>query len=297
MKKLLLILAAVALFAACDKDPEGQTALEGKWTAHAGAHWDSHHPIDITFTGDKYVWHAGGFSPMKEEGTFTYENDIITLKGSAFWTGEVDWSQSEQGGAPTESSTWAKAELSFPNHQYKVLSIEADVMTVEQLTSDVIDQGTKMVWTRGNSYPEESTLQGTWEGTSESGTKYRIKFDGKNFTRWEVSQQWGKLEEGGEIVTFTVCFKESGTWKYASGELTLTPTQGWNSYIVHCDQYAAPLYYEYSPIDETTLEATVWHEIGAAALWGSTWGLIKVGKTIYVEVKYTNMDAFIIEQK
>ena len=246
MKKALLLLAAVAVFAACEKDEA--TTLEGKWIAHTGTAMDSHHPLDITFSGDTYVWHVGGYSPMKEEGTFTYENDIITLKGSAYFTCEVDWSQSQQGGAPVESGAWVKAELAFPSHKYKVLTFEADVMTVETMEDDVISKGTKLVMTRGNAYPEESELKGTWEGESEGysqgyGKRYRITFDGKDFTRWECSYQYGKLQEGGEEVNFKVVMKESGSWKYSAGTLTLTPTKKWNSYIIHANQYGTPQWY------------------------------------------------------
>lgn len=240
---------------------------------------------------------------MKEEGTFTYENDIITLKGSAYFTCEVDWSQSQQGGAPVESGVWVKAELAFPSHKYKVLSFEADVMTVETMEDDVISKGTKLVMTRGNAYPEESELKGTWEGESEGysqgyGKRYRITFDGKDFTRWECSYQYGKLQEGGEEVNFKVVMKESGSWEYSAGTLTLTPTKKWNSYIVHANQYGTPQWYECGTINEATLESSNWWEIeSSTGLWESTWALTKVGKTIYVEIKNTNMDYFVIEKK
>ena len=285
------MLAAVALLAACGKDEN--TALEGKWIAHAGVHWDSHHPLDITFTGNTYLWHIGGFSPMKEEGTFTYENDVITLTGKSFWTCEIEWSQ---GDGSEQKETWVKAEVAFPNHKYKVLSFEGDVMTVETITSDVIDQGVRMIMTRGEAVPAESDLKGTWEGTGENGRIYRISFDGKNFTRWEVYELSGKLSEGGEDVMIKVAIKEAGTWKYGQGELTLTPSQRWNSYILHCDQYASPLYYEASEINTATLEASTWYEINGG-LWNSVWGLTKLGDTIYVEIKYTNMDTFVVEKK
>lgn len=296
--KALLLFAAIALIAACGKDNTEGTALDGKWIAHTGTTMDRNHPIDITFSGNTYIWHVGGYSPMKEEGTFTYENDIITLKGNTFWTCEVDWSQSQQqGGAPVESGAWVKAELIFPSHKYKVLSFEADVLTVEQLEDDIISKGITLVMTRGESFPAESELKGTWEGTSDSGKQYRISFDGKKFTRWEVYSQYGKLAEDGDYVTFNACIKESGTWKYAKGELTLTPDHRWNSYIIHANQYGTPLYYEVSPINETTLEAETWWEITGGDLWESTWALTKVAGDMYVEVKYTNMDFFVMKKK
>lgn len=300
MKKLFLILAAAALLAACTEDEN--TVLEGKWLGHTGTAMDSHHPLDITFNADTYIWHLGGYSPQKEEGTFTYENDIITLNGSSFWECEVDWSQSQQGGLPAESGAWVKVDLRYPTHKYKVLSLEADVLTLENLAEDMYPSGQKFVMTRGNAFPEESMLKGTWEGDSEGysegyGKKYRIKFDGKNFTRWEVYSQYGKIAEGGPDVTFKACIKEFGTWKYQGGVLTLTPDKRWNSYIVHANQYGTPLYNEVSTINETTLEASTWYEITGAELWNSVWALTKVGNTIYVEIKNTNMDYFIIEKK
>ena len=86
-------------------------------------------------------------------------------------------------------------------------------------------------------------------------------------------------------------------WKYQDGVLTLTPDKRWNSYIVHANQYGTPLYNEVSSINETTLEASTWYEINGSALWSSVWALTKVGDTIYVEIKNTNMDYFIIEKK
>lgn len=299
MKYLKLFSAAVlCLFAlACNKDNNnGTTVLEGKWIAHTGTNMDFNHPLDITYSGNTYIWHIGGYTPMKEEGTFTYENDIITLTGSAFWTCEVDWSQTQQGGAPVESGAWVKAELTYPNHRYKVVSFEADVMTVESLDDDVMmSAGTQFIMTRGDASPAESELKGTWDGQSDT-KHYRISFDGANFTRWEVYNQYGRLVEGGEYVTFQACIKESGTWKYESGNLVLTPEHRWNSYIIHADQYATPLYYEAAPINETTLEASTWWEITGTSLWNSTWGLTKVNDSIYVEVKYTNMDHFVMKK-
>lgn len=294
MKKLFLMLAAVALFAACTED--GNTFLDGKWYAHTGTMMDSHHPLDITFDGDNYIWHTGGYSPQKEEGTFTYENDIITLTGKTFWECDVEWSQG--GNLPVETGAWVKVALAYPSHRYKVISFEGDVLTLENLSNDMFDEGQKFIMTRGDAFPEEKELKGTWEGESQDlGKKYRITFDGKNFTRWELYSQYGKLSEDGDNVLFRACIKESGTWKYAKGTLTLTPIKRWNSYIIHANMYGTPLYYEASEINETTLEASTWYEVTGADLWESTWGLTKVGSTIYVEIKNTNMDYFIIEKK
>ena len=288
------MLAAIAVFAACeenDKDNAKQD-LDGKWTVHTGTMMDSNHPVDITFEGDSYVWHVGGYMPEKEEGTYTYENDVITLTGKAFFTCEVDWSQ--QGG-PVETGAWASAELIYPNHKYKVTSLETDLMAVENQGEDSLPE--KFIMTRGDASPSESDLTGTWEGSSTSGKTYRISFNGKDFTRWEVFEQYGRIAEGGDYVTFRACIKEKGSWEYKDGVLELIPSQRWNSYILHADQYASPLYYEFSQIDETTFEAATWYEITSADLWHSYWGLLKVKDALYVEIKYSNMDYFIATKK
>ena len=150
-------------------------------------------------------------------------------------------------------------------------------------------------------YPEESELVGTWDGSSEGfseghGKRYRITFEGKSFTRWECQYEYGKLSEGGSDVSFRVTIKESGTWTYTNGILTLTPDKKWNSYIVHCDQYAKPLWYECGTLNEATLESDTWWEINGG-LWDSTWVLTKAEKKIHVEIKYTNMDRFNMEKQ
>lgn len=291
------MLVAVALFAACDKN-DADLLLEGKWNAHTGTGMDVNHPLDITFQGSNYIWHIGGYQPQKEEGTYTYKDNILTLTGKAFYTCEVDWSQDPQGGTPAETGAWVKAELVFPCHKYKVLSKEENVMSVECMVDDFMAEGTKFILTRGDAFPAESIIKGTWEGVSDSGKTYRISFDGKNFTRWELFQQYGRLVEGGEYTLFTACIKETGTWTYDKGDLKLSPSQKWNSYIIHCDQYATPLWYECSPVNASTYEAETWYEVGAGAeLWESHWSLLKAGDEIYVEIKYTNMDYFIIKKK
>lgn len=156
--------------------------------------------------------------------------------------------------------------------------------------------------TEENTAVQESDLVGTWDGSSEGfaeghGKRYRITFDGKNFTRWECQYEYGKLEEGGADVSIKVCVKESGTWTFDNGILTLTPEKKWNSYIVHCDMYAKPLWYECATLNETTLEADRWWEIGGSGLWESTWALTKEKKAIHVEIRYTNMDRFNMEKQ
>ena len=155
--------------------------------------------------------------------------------------------------------------------------------------------------TDDNTAVQESELVGTWDGASEGfaaghGKRYRITFTGNEFTRWECSYEYGKLEEGGTDVSFRVCMKESGTWTYANGTLTLSPNKKWNSYIIHCDQYAKPLWYECGTLNEATLESDAWWEINGG-LWDSTWVLTKDGKTIHVEIKFTNMDRFNLEKQ
>ena len=152
-----------------------------------------------------------------------------------------------------------------------------------------------------NTTVQESELVGTWDGTSAGfaegyGKRYRITFDGKEFTRWECHNMYGKLEDGGADVHFKVSIKESGTWTYAGGILTLSPTKKWNSYIVHCDAYAKPLWNECGVLNETTLESDTWWEINGG-LWDSTWVLTKAEKAIHVEIKYTNMDRFNMEKQ
>ena len=117
----------------------------------------------------------------------------------------------------------------------------------------------------------EGTLKGTWDGFLEHDfaqgyyQRWRIHFDGKNYTSWHTYQRTGTINDEDPGLK-TVGNKEEGTWEYTDGQLILTPSRKWASYYLTAkslnDSYYT-VYYNYNP---ETMEADQWYETPEALL-------------------------------
>lgn len=153
---------------------------------------------------------------------------------------------------------------------------------------------------RDNLEVTAENLQGTWEAFVEHDfaqgyqQKYRIKFDGQNFTMWHMHQEpkkegdeWGPLTEVGD--------KYSGKWEYNEGKLTFSHEQWWYSSWISSMN---PLRYTYNPYNVETMEADPWGEASSGIvemLEKDEWGVISLTKNA-LTVKI-NMDTFKLEKK
>lgn len=269
MRKLFFFTAVAALLAvACNKEGGGTTELEGKWTAIM----DNHHPLDITFEGNSYIWHVGGVTPMKETGTYTYANNTISLKGEKYWTCEATWNED----GPVEDGNWVASSESFGPHKYKVISLTKEVLEIEGMEGDFFGEGFvfQMVPGDGQSLTADQ-LKGSWVGimtNSEGGftEKYLITFDGNNYSLRELYNNYDN--SSGEWKSVLVCTKEEGTWKHSKNVLTLTATKKFDSYAIVSMN---PTRYNYYTVDEANWTADGWYEITDPYEW--TWTVAKIG--------------------
>lgn len=103
-------------------------------------------------------------------------------------------------------------------------------------------------------------LLGTWDGFVEHDfyqnyyQRWRIKFNGENYTRWHTSQMIGTIYDDVQGLK-TVGDKEEGTWKYADGVLTLTPIRQWSSHYISNLEHPKYTYLEYNT---ETMECENW---------------------------------------
>ena len=163
----------------------------------------------------------------------------------------------------------------------------------------------------------EANLSGTWEGGVEHDfgqgypQKWRIQFDGKDYTTWHTHQTLGTTNDEVQGLK-TVGNKEKGTWEYANGVLTLTPKEQYASYYqVMKPDYTlgGNVYYQYN---EDTMEAVQWYETpqsliedgiqrdlqageGAMTWTISNWKIVSLTKTA-LTLKI-NMDTFELTKK
>ena len=157
----------------------------------------------------------------------------------------------------------------------------------------------------------EGNLKGTWEGGVEHdfaqgyAQKWRIQFDGQNYTTWHTHQTAGSINDDVQGLK-TVGNKEKGTWAYADGVLTLTPKEQYASYAITS---MSPTKYSYYQYNEETMEAVQWYETSSALIEdgiardiadGTDWYISKWKNVALTKTTLTikiNMDTFVLNKK
>ena len=141
--------------------------------------------------------------------------------------------------------------------------------------------------------------------------RWRVQFDGKNYTAWHTHQIVGTIYNE-DMSLKTVGNKEQGTWEYKDGALILTPKKMWASYYLTAksiDDYKT--YYVYRNYNTDTMESDEWYETpeefvksgvereqnsgGGALFYLKKWPVAGFTKTeLTVKV---NMDVFKLNKK
>ncbi|MBO4467418.1 MAG: hypothetical protein J5745_04850 [Bacteroidales bacterium] len=253
MKRLFaLTLMAIAAFVtiSCDKD-DAESGVVGTWQMRA----DEYHYFDATFNSDgTYVWNwMGASGGIKDEGTYTFENDQITMKATTMW--EEDY---ENKGHYNKTSL-----SSFEWHGKRVVTVHKNLGGVAfwDWKGDFLIQDSEnfrfgkdgvIVFKKGFDFKiKKSDLIGTWEEYNEDNSLSRrlIVEDGK-FKDYSV---W--YNEDGSLCVH----KEIGTWTLSSNVLSMKFTNGYSSYMLlgwnKETQQNDYLYYNVNP---DTLEAEQW---------------------------------------
>ena len=171
-----------------------------------------------------------------------------------------------------------------------------------------------------NNPPKDETLKvtaenlkGTWDAAIEHDMaqgyyqRWRVQFDGKNYTAWHTSQMIGTIYNEDKSLK-TVGNKQQGTWEYKDGVLILTPKKMWASYYLTAKSIDDPkMYYVYYNYNTETMEADEWYEtseyiiqqgierdledgINGNEMTISVWSVVSLTKTD-LSVKI-NMDVF-----
>lgn len=131
-----------------------------------------------------------------------------------------------------------------------------------------------------------ANLAGIWEVDIEHDIaqgyhrKYRISFDGQNYTLWTMQQEALKLDKNSSEYTMKdVGDKYMGTWEYSGGKLTMTHTNWWSSHQMKYDTWddyqTGKYYYVANEYDVVTMEANPWIDLNdnASMLTPTEWTL------------------------
>lgn len=144
----------------------------------------------------------------------------------------------------------------------------------------------------------ESNLAGTWEQAIEHdfaqgySQKYRVKFEGKNYTMWHMYQTVETIngEHGGLVC---VGDKYTGTWEYSGGQLVFTHGTWCASSFISS---MSPLSYTYYDYNVDTMESDPWYESSfAESLDPLEWPVLSLtSATLTVRI---NMDTFALAKQ
>lgn len=279
MKKLLLLAMALMPFAimSCDneKDDESNvvvTGIEGTWQ------WDDyHHPFTITFQSNgKYNFETIGF---KDEGSYTFSNNVISCRLSKRWSCETGWNNNERVNV---NDTWEEIELeSYDSRSFDVSLLENGICicTLHDEFYGFMEGEIMLVNSNVRITLGGSDLDGKWISRDGQTMMARLEVSGNRYTIWQRL-----LYSQAPAAT-----KEVGTWSYSNGYLTLTPT-----HLYYSSHHLASGGTAYETLSDD-LEAENWHETEYEPE-ESRLPAYKKDKTLYVSIQEAESVVKLIKQ-
>ncbi len=273
------ILAIVAFmtvlsFSSCDNDDDATTttddsAILGTWRMIG----EDYHPAIATFKSNgEYEWEWGGITGLKDNGTYTMKNGVITMTIKERWECETGWKDQQ-----IVHGDWTK-----------ITEIDPEDPTTRVCTVYTV-QESFLIWNFGGDYfyrPETeygyteynavifmlndkfqepninidpNLVKGEWISTdSEGKLDGRVIIEGNNYTAYSAFPL-SLQDEGGEWIEVLVSTKITGTYRFDRGFFMLNMSKYERSYEYQgYDRQTGRSLYEYSTVNPNTLEAEEW---------------------------------------
>ena len=275
------ILAFVGLFTAlsfssCDKDEKGgestktdESAIIGTWKMIG----EEYHPAIATFKSNgEYVWEWGGITGLKDNGTYTMKDGVITMTIKERWERNMNWVDGER-----VYGEWHKmTEISPEDPTSRVCT----VYTVQE---------SFLVWNFGGDYfyrpyseygyteynavifmlndkfqepdikLDENLVKGEWISTdSEGKLDGRLIIEGNKITAYSAFPL-SIQDESGSWISILTSTKTTGTYRFDRGFFMVTLNKYESSYEYKgYDMSTGRSLYDYSTVNPNTLEADEW---------------------------------------
>ena len=272
-------LLTVLSFSSCEKeDNEGDettkvddNAILGTWRMIG----EDYHPAIATFKSNgEYEWEWGGITGLKDNGTYTMKNGVITMTIKERWECETGWKDQQ-----IVHGDWTK-----------ITEIDPEDPTTRVCTVYTV-QESFLIWNFGGDYfyrPEteygyteynavifmlndkfqepnikidENLVKGEWiSKDSEGKLNGRLIIKDNNYTLYSAFP-FSLQDESGEWIEVLTSSKITGTYRFDRGFFIVDTDMYYSSYkYVGYDSKTGRTLYDYSTVDPQTLEAEEWIE-------------------------------------
>ena len=133
---ILTIVLAAAVYVACEKedDKKDDSGIVGTWTMDA----ESSHYFKVSFDAKgNFDWQVLGVSEFRETGTYTKEEDVITLKTKKYYDRWDDATGTQYKDKWIEKS--GKPEAGYPEDYTGNRTIKVKVLKQGFLLCDIVN--------------------------------------------------------------------------------------------------------------------------------------------------------------
>jgi len=273
---MLTIIAflAVLSFSSCSKDDDGNVQIDnnailGTWKMIG----EEYHPAIATFKSNgEYVWEWGGITGLKDIGTYTLKNGVITMTIKERFHRDYRWTAGE-----LEYGEWQKDTESHPEdpttrvctiytvqESYLVWNFGGDYFYLPDSEYGYSD-ATTVVFMLNDKYQEPdidiplNLFEGEWIArNSEGEVMNRIVVKGNNITSYTAGGI-NIRQENGEYLYVLTSYKTTGTISFERGFFKVKGKTSQKSFDYKgYDRVTGAEIYEYSVVDPNTLEAAEW---------------------------------------
>ena len=274
------ILAIAALltvfsFSSCDNEDDNTTAqvddsaILGTWTMIG----EDYHPAIATFKSNgEYEWIWGGITGLKDNGTYTMKDGVITMTMKERWERDYDWVEGERVYGEWQKMTEIDPEdpttrvctVYTVQKSFLIWNFGGDYFYRPDVEFGYTDYNA-VIFMLNDKYQEPNInidpnlVKGEWISTdSEGKLDGRVIIEGNNYTAYSafpLSMQ----DESGEWIEVLTSTKITGTYQFDRGFFMLSMTKYESSYeYKEYDMQTRREIYEYSSVNPNTLEAEEW---------------------------------------
>lgn len=268
-------LLTVLSFSSCDKDDDNTTtttdnsAILGTWKMIG----EEYHPAIATFKSNgEYVWEWGGITGLKDNGTYTYKDGVITMTMKERWERDMDWVDGER-----VFGEWQKmTEISPEDPTTRVCTVYTaqESFLIWNFGGDYFyrpynehgyTEFNAVIFMLNDKFQEptinidENLVKGEWISTdSEGKLDGRIIIEGNNYTAYSA-YPLSIQDESGEWIEVLTSNKTTGTYRFDRGFFIVNVSKyECSSEYKGYDRETGRSIYEYSTVNPTTLEAERW---------------------------------------